>query len=164
MSFLRFAGLNSSLCFNNFFDHLRFLRIDFNAIVSQYLFPSDFVYLQISIHPLYFQLSLFLFLRFGTLFFWAVFFFSWNFFLCEICFFISENVRLYFSDMCLLVFIYLVQEKKEDEFNTGPLSVLTMSVKNNTQVRIIAVTVHRKTIGTYFHAPLGEPIWTQWWR
>ena len=63
--------------------------------------------------------------------------------------------------MCLLVFIYLVQEKKEDEFNTGPLSVLTMSVKNNTQVRIIAVTVHRKTIGTYFHAPLGEPIWTQ---
>ncbi|MCO5572555.1 hypothetical protein L7F22_026310 [Adiantum nelumboides] len=28
------------------------------------------------------------------------------------------------------------QEKKEDEFNTGPLSVLTMSVKNNTQVLI----------------------------
>ncbi|MCO5576613.1 hypothetical protein L7F22_030428 [Adiantum nelumboides] len=28
------------------------------------------------------------------------------------------------------------QEKKEDEFSTGPLSVLTMSVKNNTQVLI----------------------------
>ena len=28
------------------------------------------------------------------------------------------------------------QEKKEDEFNTGPFSVLTMSVKNNTQVLI----------------------------
>ena len=28
------------------------------------------------------------------------------------------------------------QEKKEDEFNIGPLSVLTMSVKNNTQVLI----------------------------
>ncbi|KAI5082120.1 hypothetical protein GOP47_0002352 [Adiantum capillus-veneris] len=28
------------------------------------------------------------------------------------------------------------QEKKEDEYSTGPLSVLTMSVKNNTQVLI----------------------------
>lgn len=36
----------------------------------------------------------------------------------------------------LLLFIYWrVQEKtEEEEFSTGPLSVLTMSVKNNTQV------------------------------
>lgn len=37
----------------------------------------------------------------------------------------------------LLVFdiLYAIQAKKEEEeFNTGPLSVLMMSVKNNTQV------------------------------
>lgn len=39
--------------------------------------------------------------------------------------------------MKLLVFniLYYIQAKKEEEeFNTGPLSVLMMSVKNNTQV------------------------------
>ena len=34
-------------------------------------------------------------------------------------------------------FVLLVQEKtEEEEFATGPLSVLTMSVRNNTQVSI----------------------------
>lgn len=34
-------------------------------------------------------------------------------------------------------FVLLVQEKtEEEEFTTGPLSVLTMSVRNNTQVSL----------------------------
>jgi hypothetical protein len=38
----------------------------------------------------------------------------------------------------VLSFVLLLQEKtEEEEFSTGPLSVLTMSVKNNTQVCVL---------------------------
>jgi small nuclear ribonucleoprotein D2 len=38
----------------------------------------------------------------------------------------------------VLCFVLLLQEKtEEEEFSTGPLSVLTMSVKNNTQVCVL---------------------------
>ena len=37
-----------------------------------------------------------------------------------------------------------LDKREEEEFNTGPLSVLTQSVKNNTQVRA------SKNLNTYF--------------
>jgi small nuclear ribonucleoprotein D2 len=38
----------------------------------------------------------------------------------------------------VICFVLLLQEKtEEEEFSTGPLSVLTMSVKNNTQVCVL---------------------------
>jgi small nuclear ribonucleoprotein D2 len=40
----------------------------------------------------------------------------------------------------LTVYLYLQQagKKEEEEFSTGPLSVLMMSVKNNTQVQTLS--------------------------
>ena len=60
--------------------------------------------------------------------------------------------------------MFMVQEKtEEEEFSTGPLSVLTMSVKNNTQVcRLCADEVEKKSlvkIGClYCNIYLGEDI------
>ncbi|KAG9142803.1 hypothetical protein Leryth_005556 [Lithospermum erythrorhizon] len=38
-------------------------------------------------------------------------------------------------------------KNEEEEFNTGPLSVLMMSVKNNTQCCILTVRNNRKLLG-----------------
>ena len=37
------------------------------------------------------------------------------------------------------------EDKKEDDYSTGPLSVLTQSVRNNTQVRL---STHKPTTTT----------------
>uniref|UniRef100_A0A0D3A090 Small nuclear ribonucleoprotein Sm D2 n=1 Tax=Brassica oleracea var. oleracea TaxID=109376 RepID=A0A0D3A090_BRAOL len=51
------------------------------------------------------------------------------------------------SDSLLLDGCYSLQGKtEEEEFNTGPLSVLMMSVKNNTQV-LINCRNNRKLLG-----------------
>lgn len=42
-----------------------------------------------------------------------------------------------FLDILFICFLTCQAKKEEEEFNTGPLSVLMMSVKNNTQVSCI---------------------------
>ena len=44
-----------------------------------------------------------------------------------------------------------LDKREEEEFNTGPLSVLTQSVKNNTQVR---ASKNLNTLKTYILAKL----------
>ena len=46
----------------------------------------------------------------------------------------------WYTGTMLTLYFYLQQagKKEEEEFSTGPLSVLMMSVKNNTQVRTLS--------------------------